>query len=181
MYKASATLIVIGIIITIVGFVPIPYTKTIQENERVNVDLGYVSPWTYTVQPGNAPWLEYTLKNGTIINATMVISGGSGNDIDFYIKDSAGNLVFNPGRVSYTYSYYFQAPKDDYYRVYMDNSFSLFSSKTIVYTVNEAYYLKPVTKTITDYQSWQWLIPMGLIVLAIGIGLAFYRPRSKSE
>jgi hypothetical protein len=69
----------------------------------------------------------------------MTISGGSGDDINFYIKDSAGSTVFNPGRVSHTYSYQSVAQKDGNYRVYMDNGFSTISAKTVYYRVIEAY------------------------------------------
>ena len=179
--KASVTLAVITLLIlgtfTVVAarFVQMPATRTVPFTERHDVNLGYVSPFTYTISPGNAPYLNYSLRKGTVVRATYTISGGSGDDINFYIKDSAGNTVFNPGRVANTYSYYFAAPKDDSYRVYMDNSFSIFSTKTVNYRVIEAYYMdlsyepRTIYLTIGQLHPWVEWIGIGGILFPVGI------------
>jgi primosomal protein N' len=113
----------------------------------------------------------------------MTISGGSGDDINFYIRNSAGNTVLNPGRVSNTYSYSFTAQKADNYRVYMDNSFSIVSTKTVSYRVTEAYYTEvkygPRTTYSTLGQQYPWLewIGIGAVLFPVGM-IAFLGARS---
>ena len=135
--KASVALVVAILLIfgvtaiVFARFYQVQVIQTVPFNERHDVDLGYPTPSNYSIGPGNSVYLTYNLRNETIVKATMTISGGSGDDINFYIKNSAGNTVFNPGKVSNTYSYSFTAQKNDNYRVYMDNSFSIVSTKTV--------------------------------------------------
>jgi predicted RNA-binding Zn-ribbon protein involved in translation (DUF1610 family) len=179
--KTSAALVIVillilGSTLVVLGrFYQVPVVLTGPFNERHDISLGYASPFTYTIVPGNAPFLTYNLTSGTVVRANMTISGGSGDDINFYIKDSAGSTVFNPGRVSHIYSYQFVAQKNDSYRVYMDNSFSYFSTKTVYYRVIEAYYMDidygPRTTYLPLVQSYPWLewIGIGAILFPTGI------------
>lgn len=179
--KASAALIVVILlflgltVVVLARFYQVPVILTGPFNDRHDVSLGYTSPFTYTIGPGNAPFLTYNLTSGTVVRANMTISGGSGDDINFYIKNSSGSTVFNPGRVSHTYSYQFVAQKNDSYRVYMDNSFSYISTKTVYYRVIEAYYMaldyEPRITYLPLVQSYPWLewIGIGAIVFPTGI------------
>jgi hypothetical protein len=111
-----AILLILGVTVIIFArFYQVQVIQTVPFNERHDVDLGHPSPYTYSIDPGTAFYLTYNLRNGTVVRANMTISGGSGDDINFYIRNSAGNTVFNAERVSNTYSYYFTAQKDDNY------------------------------------------------------------------
>jgi hypothetical protein len=85
--KVSVTLVVGALLIlgtfTVVAarFIQMPTTRTVPFTVRHDVDLGYASPFTYTVSPGNALYLTYILRKGTVVRATMTISGGGGDDI----------------------------------------------------------------------------------------------------
>jgi hypothetical protein len=171
-----AILLIFGVtVIVFARFYQVQVIQTVPFNERHDVDLGYATPSTYSIGPGNSVYLTYNLRNGTVVRATMIISGGSGDDINLYIRNSAGNTVFNPGRVSNTYSYSFTAQKDDNYRVYMDNSFSIVSTKTVYYIVIEAYYTDikygPRTTYSTLGQQYSWLewIGVGAVLFPVGM------------
>lgn len=174
-----AILLIFGVaVIVLARFYQVQVIQTVPFNERHDVDLGYPTPSTYSISPGNSVYLTYNLRNGTIIRATMTISGGSGDDINFYIRNSAGNTVLNPGRVSDTYSYYFTAQKGDNYRVYMDNSFSIISTKTVYYRVIEAFYTDinygPRTTYSTLGQVYSWLEWMGISAILFPTGIVMF-------
>jgi hypothetical protein len=179
-----ATFLILGVIMILSArFFHIPVTQSGPFTERHDVNLGYANPSTYTIGPGAASYLTYNLTTGTVVRVTMSISGGSGDDINFYIRDSGGNNVFGPRRVSDTYSYQFTAQKDDAYKVYMDNSFSIISTKTVNYRVIEAYYTDLNYEPRTTYQLlgqlYPWLewIGIGAILFPVGV-ITFFGAKS---
>ncbi len=174
-----AILLVFGVsVIVLARFYQVQVIQTVPFDERHDVDLGYPSPSTYSINPGNAVYLTYNLTSGTIVRATMTISGGSGDDINLYIRNSTGNIVFSSGRVSNTYSYSFTAQKDDNYRVYMDNSFSIVSTKTVNYRVTEAYYTDikygPRATYSTLGQQYPWLEWVGIGAVLFPVGMVTF-------
>lgn len=81
---------------------------------------------TFLVPPGNYYAITTRPMNeGDRMEYTFTISGGTGNDIAFSVKDAQGNLVVNAERVSRQYSGQFTASHSGSYYLYFDNSFSL--------------------------------------------------------
>jgi len=78
--------------------------------------------------------LIFNLKNGQRFSGSLAISGGSGNDIDFWVTDPMGATIVNLGRVSQGRSFEFTVNKDGAYTFHFSNTFSLFSSKTVSLT-----------------------------------------------
>jgi hypothetical protein len=70
------------------------------------------------------------LQEGDTISGTVSASGGSGNDIDFSATDPNGNTIFSKDRATYD-TFSFKAPVSGTYILTFDNSFSVFSSKSI--------------------------------------------------
>jgi hypothetical protein len=74
--------------------------------------------------------LVFNLQTGQKFTGSLAISGGSGNDINFWVTDPTGATILNLGRVSQGGSFDFTAQASGAYTLYFDNSFSLLSSKT---------------------------------------------------
>lgn len=171
---AFAFIFVLGMLTIIAArTIQMPVTETVPIAEEHDVDLGYANPLNFTVAAGKAPYLTYNLGNGTVVRTTLTISGGSGNDIRLYIKDSAENIVFDSGRVSRTYSYDFVSQKNDSYRVFFDNSFSIISTKTVSYSVIKAYYTtfsygpRTIYLKLAMLHPWVEWIGFGLLLLPL--------------
>ncbi len=78
--------------------------------------------------------LTVNLKSGQRFSESLSISGGGGNDIDFWVTDPVGATIVNLGRVSQGRSFEFTANKNKAYTLYFGNTFSWFSSKTVYLT-----------------------------------------------
>lgn len=78
--------------------------------------------------------LTVNLKSGQKFSGSLSISGGGGNDIDFWVTDPVGATIVNLGRVSQGSSFEFTANKDGAYTLHFGNTFSWFSSKTVYLT-----------------------------------------------
>jgi hypothetical protein len=89
-----------------------------------------------TVQVGalSEQMLVFNLKRGQKFTGSLAISGGSGNDINFWVADPQGTTILNLGRVSQGKSFDFTAQSSGAYTFHFDNSFSLLSSKTVSLT-----------------------------------------------
>ena len=86
---------------------------------------------TITVSPFTTETLIFSGFAGDTFRGSLSISGGSGNDIDFWITGPRGNTVVNLGRVSGTATFAFTAKESGPYTFHFDNTFSWFSSKTV--------------------------------------------------
>jgi len=92
--------------------------------EAVNVPAGSVS--TLTVN----------LQSGDVVSGSISITGGSGDDIDFSIKDPSGNEVFTKRRVAKGGTFSFTATQAGAYSMVFDNSMSLVSTKLVQVSYN---------------------------------------------
>ena len=60
------------------------------------------------------------------------MSGGSGNDVNFYVTDPDGNTILRYDKASHT-SFSFTATKPGTYTLFISiNSFSIISSKSVI-------------------------------------------------
>jgi len=90
------------------------------------------------VQPGQAYTVAISLTNGDQVTGSLSITGGSGNDVNFWVTDPSGATIENLGRVSQGGSFQFSAVQSGGYTLHIDNSFSILSSKQVTLTYNVA-------------------------------------------
>jgi hypothetical protein len=92
------------------------------------------------VAAGSQCTLTFNLNNGDSVSGSISVTGGSGNDVNFYISDPTGGQIYNAGRVSGGTSFSFTANSSGAYILHFDNSFSLLSSKqvTVSYDVSSS-------------------------------------------
>jgi hypothetical protein len=103
--------------------------------------------------------LTFNLSAGQTFTGSLAISGGSGNDINFWITDPEGATIVNLGRVSQGGSFDFTAQMSGAYTLYFDNSFSLLSSKTVSLTYDIGF------PTIAGLDLGQVLTILGIIMI----------------
>jgi hypothetical protein len=97
------------------------------------------TPETFTVPPGRKIVRTVDLNDGDRVSGSLSVVGGSGNDINFHVTDPDGNRILRHDRVTQT-DFSFSASMTGTYRMHFDNSFSIFSSKsvTLEYTVMQS-------------------------------------------
>lgn len=106
--------------------------------------------------------LTYNLDSGQTFSGSISISGGSGNDVNFWVTNPQGATLVNSGKVSGGTSFEFTAESSGAYTLHFDNSFSLLSSKTVqlTYDINT-----PILGGISGGGSGILLIIIGVIIL----------------
>jgi hypothetical protein len=86
---------------------------------------------SFTVAPNQAKTIFVSANTGDRLTGSFTIQGGSGNDVNFSIKDPVGNVALNGGRVSNMWQFDFVCPSTGSYQIVFDNRFSIISKKTI--------------------------------------------------
>ncbi|MEM3382507.1 MAG: emp24/gp25L/p24 family protein [Nitrososphaerales archaeon] len=135
--------------------------------------------YTMTIEPLTERVLVFNLDQGDIFQGSLSISGGWGNDINFWVTDPQGHTVLNLGRVSGGTTFQFDASMSGGYTLHFDNTFSWFSSKIVTLSYNiETTIMPGVPAGITG-------IFIGLIIVVIVlitiIGYLVIRFRKKTE
>jgi len=94
---------------------------------------------TFTVSPLQEVVRTVGLSEGDKVSGSITVSGGTGNDINFYVTDPNGNTILRYDRTSQT-SFSFTASTTGTYTMHFDNTFSIFSSKSVTldYTITKA-------------------------------------------
>jgi len=93
----------------------------------------YVVPYrdeNFTVKPFTATELTINISNGAVLEGYVTVRGGN-DDIRFYIKDSYGNKVLDINRVQGRYDFFYRATSEGFHTIYLDNSFSIITSKQV--------------------------------------------------
>jgi len=88
---------------------------------------------TVQVSPLSEQMLTFNLNTGQKFTGSLAISGG-GEDINFRVVDPSGAAIVNLGRVTSGANFDFTAQESGAYTLHFDNSFSLFSTKTVSLT-----------------------------------------------
>ena len=70
------------------------------------------------------------LDEGDRVSGSITVSGGGGNDIDFYVTDPNGHTILRYNRATQT-NFSFTASAVGTYTMHFDNSFSILSSKSV--------------------------------------------------
>ncbi len=123
----------------------------------------------FSVDPGYSLLWTANLSEGDKFSGSFSISGGSGNDINFWITDPTGGVILNQGRISQGTSFAFTAATSGGYVLHFDNSFSLFSGKAVTLTYD-------ITSSIATILTVALLV---VIVVGSGAGLFYLRVRKK--
>jgi predicted small lipoprotein YifL len=85
----------------------------------------------FTVAPNQIRTVYVSVSAGDRLTGSFTIQGGSGNDVDFSIKDPSGNTVSSGGRVSSSWQFDFVCSSTGSYQLLFDNGFSIVSNKAI--------------------------------------------------
>lgn len=154
MHKKTSFMLGIILLIFLIPFVYADEVKTF------NVDAGYEQIFTLD------------LNEGMKIDGSMSITGGSGNDVDFWITDPVGNKIVDLGRVSQGTQFEFTANQDGAHSLHFDNAFSILSNKNIVLTYNI---------TISGMDGSQLLILAFLVIAVIAVGIVVILKRGRNN
>ena len=94
---------------------------------------------TFTVSPLSTVVRTVGLSEGDKVSGSITVSGGTGNDIDFYVTDPNGTTILHYDRATQT-SFSFTASTTGTYTMHFDNRFSLLSSKSVTldHTITKA-------------------------------------------
>lgn len=128
----------------------------------------------FSVSPTSPQSVSYYMTFGSQVKGYFDILGGN-RDIYFYILDSAGNIVFDAGRIYTGYVLYWEAPKNDYFRFVFDNSMSWFTTKEVSWNLNFYYY------TIFLYVVGFVILGIAVILLVKNEILPRYKQRKGSS
>jgi len=145
--KRGTIILVAGIAVLISSFV-IPWYMFLPPFQ-------VVQRWEWEIRPGVVGTVPIELIWGTRFHGLVDVQGGDG-DIDFSIIDSAGSVLYNPGRISWRYEFRWQAPKTDFFQFKYDNDFSWFTTKTVGYRISLYYY-------------FHLFFVVGIIIILVGI------------
>jgi len=85
---------------------------------------------TFTVPPLNEVVRTIELNEGEKVSGSISVTGGSGNDIDFYVTDHSGNTILTYTRATQT-SFSFTSSTTGTYTLHFSNTFSIISSKSV--------------------------------------------------
>ena len=86
---------------------------------------------TVDVSPGYIQTIVFNLEKGDKFKGSLSVAGGSGNDVNFMVKDPDGDPIIPDRRVAEGWNFEFNANSNGAYTLYFDNSFSVFSSKQV--------------------------------------------------
>jgi len=197
-------LLVIGIGMFIVSFIPIPIVSYNPRTKPVEVPTYTTvsSVWldeTFTVPAGRAMAYCGSFSSGTTLTIYINVVSGGDRDINFWVMDEGEWERFRRGESYYYYtapsrrritttSFTWTPPADQRICFVYDNTFSLITSKN-VYTKIIAEYptYTVVTSYTTTYEpevvlhSLGFLAIPGIILIIIGIGLIIGGKASKPK
>ena len=88
---------------------------------------------TVAIAPGYLQTIPVSVTSSNRVQGSFTVQGGSGNDVNFSIKDPFGNQVLQAGVVSKSHSFAFVAATSGSYVLSFDNSFSMVSNKVVKY------------------------------------------------
>lgn len=86
---------------------------------------------TFTVDVLSSRVAIFSLGEAVEFNGSFTVSGGSANDIDFYVIDPNGEVILDLGRVRQQATFQFTTGSTGPYTLRFDNGFSWFSPKTV--------------------------------------------------
>jgi len=191
-------LLVVGVILLAVSFVPIPYVEnTPREETRTTTTPSLVvvnEPWldeVSVVRAGEAVAYCGSFSPGTTLYITIEVLSGGDRDINFWVMDEPEWRVFKAGG---SFQYYttpsrqrvteasitWSPPSNQRICFVLDNKFSIITSKTVYakivasyekYTYVATTYTTTIYEPTTRYQTLSYLLAPGVVMLAVGVAL----------
>jgi hypothetical protein len=123
--------------------------------------------------------ITFNLNNGQRFTGSLAVSGGSSNDIDFWVTDPQGTKVLDLGRVSQGKTFEFTAQSSGAYTFHFGNTFSWFSSKIVNLTYDVG------LPTVLGVDLGLLLIIIGvvaiLLIVIVALIIALYLRRNKTK
>ena len=131
---------------------------------------------TFTVPPPQEIVRTISLDEGDKVSGSINVSGGSGNDINFYVTNPNGDTILTYDRTTQT-CFSFTASTAGSYTMHFDNSFTVFSSKTVTldYTITEPIFGLPP-------QQFYFLVFLVIVIVAsiVAFGLKRRKPATQT-
>jgi len=195
---AGIALLVVGVILLVVSFVPIPYVEnTPREETRTTTTPRLVvvnETWldeTFVVKAGEANAYCGSFPSGTTLYIAIKVLSGGNRDINFWVMDESEWRVFKAGGSFYYYtipsrqriteaSITWNPPSNQRICFVFDNEFSIITSKTVYakivasyekYTYVTTTYTTTIYEPTTKYQTLSYLLAPGVVMLAVGAAL----------
>jgi len=122
MFKKLSTFVIGFLVISglvFVGFLQTSYSKEVE---------------TVSVPAGSVQSITFNLSKDAKFQGSLAVSGGSGNDINFWVSNPTGDHIISKRGVSVGGNFQFTADEDGAYTLFFDNSFSIISSKIVTLT-----------------------------------------------
>ena len=116
------------------------------------------------------------MNNGVKLTGSLAISGGSGNDIDFWVTDPLGATILNLGRVHQGATFEFTSQKSGAYTFHFGNTFSLLSSKTVNLTYDVG-----ISVFGIDLVTFLVIIAVILAIMLVILAIVLSRRKRKSK
>lgn len=160
--RLTSLLIIVGGVLIIVGlfFYISPFLTSNTRNENHNVPaLQYLT-------------LTWALDKAEKIEGYFTVRGG-GDDVDFHIKDPYGSVILDAGRVTGRRDFAFTAEYSGAYTLYFDNSFSIFTSKTIFLSYQQTLRIFPGDLSLL-------ITILGVLILVLGV-IRLYQKQIKER
>ena len=126
---------------------------------------------TIEIPAGTSRIVPLSLNQWDKVTGSLSVTGGFGNDIDFWIENPSEETILDLGRVSQSASFEITASQTGIHELHLSNSFSIFSSKTVTLTYDII--RTPFTPMVMN------LIYIVIVVIAIVIGIMIYRHYKK--
>ncbi len=132
----------------------------------------------FSVDPASQIVWTANLDKSDELSGSISVTGGSGNDLNFWITDPSGGTILDKGRVSQGTSFSLTADISGGHTLHFDNSFSAFSSKlvTLTFDIKKTFLGLPATPS----SSLVILLLLALVITVIG-GVAYSIWASKKK
>ena len=123
--------------------------------------------------------LTFNLNSGQKFTGSLAISGGGGNDIDFWVTDPQGTKIVDLGRISQGKTFQFTAQASGAYALHFGNTFSWFTGKIVNLTYDVG------LPTIGGMDLGTLLIIIGvvaiLLIVIVALAVALNRRKHTSK
>lgn len=146
--KLFAISAIVLLLFTVIGTASIVYASHVE---------------TFTVDAGYSQLFTLNLSDKDKISGSISVSGGSGNDINFWVTNPQGAKILDFGRVSQGTSFQFTADGSGAYTLHFDNGFSLLSSKVVTLSYDAQ------TLVSNTVGSVIWIVVAVVVILVIAL------------
>lgn len=130
---------------------------------------------TIHVNPLGSAALTIDLDGGQRVSGSISITGGSNDDINFFVRNPEGNTILDLGRIYQGDTFEFTATISGAYEIYFENTFSIFTGKTVTLTFDVE------SPSIIRVDSLVLVVIVIIVLISLGIGVYLYRREKPPE